>query len=144
MLPGWWSSVWEISGVQVNWDCWFSYRNQQSPTALLFRFFQIFPNLTTGVSCFCPLVGCKYLHLNLSAACWFFQRTVMLGPFLWALHRSSNNVRPWDLPLSWIPLWACGWTFFSSDSSPLPSLQFFHTETIMDQNYDCVMATPWF
>jgi len=21
MLPGWWSSVWVISGVQVNWDC---------------------------------------------------------------------------------------------------------------------------
>jgi hypothetical protein len=22
MLPGWWLSVWEISGVRVNWDCW--------------------------------------------------------------------------------------------------------------------------
>jgi hypothetical protein len=27
MLPGRWSSVWEISGVQVKWDCW-------SPTGL--------------------------------------------------------------------------------------------------------------
>ena len=26
MLPVWWSSVWEISGVQISWDCWSSYR----------------------------------------------------------------------------------------------------------------------
>jgi hypothetical protein len=26
MLPGWWSSVWEIAGLQVNWDCWTSNR----------------------------------------------------------------------------------------------------------------------
>jgi hypothetical protein len=25
MLPGWFSTVWEISGVQVNWDCGSSY-----------------------------------------------------------------------------------------------------------------------
>jgi hypothetical protein len=29
-----------------------------------------FPYLTTGVTSFCPLVGSKYLHLTLSAACW--------------------------------------------------------------------------
>jgi hypothetical protein len=57
--------------------------------------------------CFCPSVGCKYLHLTLSAACWVFQSVVMLGPFLWVLHSLSNGVRPWDLPLSRIPLWAC-------------------------------------
>jgi hypothetical protein len=28
-----------------------------------------FPSSVTGVSCFCPLVGCTYLHLILSAAC---------------------------------------------------------------------------
>jgi hypothetical protein len=22
MLSAWWSSVWEISGVQIDWDCW--------------------------------------------------------------------------------------------------------------------------
>jgi hypothetical protein len=49
MLPGWWSSVWEISGVQVNWDCWSSYR-----VTLLLTFFQLFPNSTTGVCSFCP------------------------------------------------------------------------------------------
>jgi hypothetical protein len=27
------------------------------------------------------LVGCKYLHLTLAAACWVFQSEVMLGPF---------------------------------------------------------------
>ena len=26
MLPGWSSSVWEISGAQINWDWWSSYR----------------------------------------------------------------------------------------------------------------------
>jgi hypothetical protein len=35
MLSDWWSSVWEISGVQISWDCWSSYR-----VALLFSFFQ--------------------------------------------------------------------------------------------------------
>jgi hypothetical protein len=43
------------------------------------QLFSAFPNTTTGVSCFCPLVGCKYLHLTPSAACWAFQRAVMLG-----------------------------------------------------------------
>jgi hypothetical protein len=35
--------------------------------SLLLSFFQSFSNLTTGASCFCPLVGYKYLHLTLSA-----------------------------------------------------------------------------
>jgi hypothetical protein len=35
MLSVWWSSVWEISGVQINWDCWSSYR-----IAILLSFFQ--------------------------------------------------------------------------------------------------------
>jgi hypothetical protein len=138
MLPRWWSNVWEISGVQVNWDCWSSYR----VTFLLLSFFQPFPNSTTGVRSFCPLVGCKYLPLTLSAAYWVFWSAVMVGPFLWALHSLSNHVRPWDLPLSWIPLWACRLTFFSSGSSPFPSLWFFKTETIMCQKCDCGMAAP--
>jgi hypothetical protein len=87
MLSGWWLSVWEILGVQVSWDCWSSYR-----VALLLSFFQLFPNSTTVVTSFCPLVGCKYLHLTHSAACWVFQRAVMMGPFLWACHSISNSV----------------------------------------------------
>ena len=39
MLPGWWSSVWEISGVQVNWGVWSSNR-----VTLLLSFFQLFLN----------------------------------------------------------------------------------------------------
>ena len=35
MLPVWWSSVWEISGVQINWDWWSSYK-----IALFLSFFQ--------------------------------------------------------------------------------------------------------
>jgi hypothetical protein len=117
MLPVWWSSVWEISVVQINWDCWSSYR------ITLLSFFH--PSLIQqqgSVSCFCPMVGCKYLHLTLWAAFWVFQRAVMIGLFLWAFHGPSNSIRPWELPLSWIPLWACHCTFFSSGSSPFPSL----------------------
>jgi hypothetical protein len=36
MLPAWWSSVWEISGVQINWDGWIFYR-----VAFLLSFFQL-------------------------------------------------------------------------------------------------------
>jgi hypothetical protein len=36
MLPGWCFSVWEISGVQVNWDLWSSYR-----VVLLLSFLQL-------------------------------------------------------------------------------------------------------
>jgi hypothetical protein len=67
--------------------------------------------------------------------CWVFQRAVMIGTFLWVLYSLSNRVRPWGLPLSWIPLWACSWTFFSLDSSPFPSLQFFQMGTIMGQSF---------
>ena len=125
MLPGWWwSSVWEISRVKVNWDCWSSYR-----ATLLLSFFQLFPNSNTGVSSFCPLVGYKYLHLTLSAACWIFQRAVMIGPFLWAHHSLSTSVRPWGLPFSWIPIWTCHCISFSSGSSP-----FFVPAVLSDRN----------
>jgi hypothetical protein len=41
---------------------------------------------------------------------------------LWVLHSLSNSVRPCDLPMTCIPLWTCCWTFFSSGSSPFPSV----------------------
>jgi hypothetical protein len=63
MLPDWWLSVWEISVVQVSWDCWSSYG-----ISLLHCFFQPFLNSTTGVPNFSPLVGWKYLHLSQSAS----------------------------------------------------------------------------
>jgi hypothetical protein len=69
-------SVWEISRVQVNWDCWSPYRD-----GLLFSFLHPFPNSITGVSSFWPLVGYKYLHLTLSAACWTFLSAVIISPF---------------------------------------------------------------
>ena len=96
MLPGWCPSVWEISEVQVSWDCWSFYR-----IVLLLRLLSAFPNSTTGVSCSCPLVGRKYLHLTLSAACWVFRRAVMIGPFLWAhqhLGRPEDVGNLWNLP----------------------------------------------
>jgi hypothetical protein len=66
----------------------------------------------------------------------------MLGPFLWVLHYLSNSVRPWDLSLNWLLLWACHWTFFPSDYSPFPTLQHFQTGTIMSQRCGWRMATP--
>ena len=68
------SSIWEILGVQVNWDCWSSYR-----VPLLLSFFQLSPNSTTA--------SVHWLGANIcdSAACWVFQKAVMIGPFLWAL-----------------------------------------------------------
>ena len=74
---------------------------------------------------------------------YFLLLSVMIVLFLWVLHSFSNSVRPWGLPLSWIPLWACHWTLFSLGSSPFPSLQFFQTGTIMSQSFDCGMATPF-
>jgi hypothetical protein len=75
MLPGWWLSVWEISGVQVSWDCWSSYG-----AALLFSFFQLCPN-STGVPRLL-FIGWLYLLLTCPAACWAFQRAAMLGSCL--------------------------------------------------------------
>jgi hypothetical protein len=86
-------------GVQINWDCWSSYRNALLPFP---RLLSAFPYSTTEASCFCPLVGCTCLHLTLSTACWIFWRIVMIHPFLEVLHTLSNSVRPWDLLLSWI------------------------------------------
>jgi hypothetical protein len=44
-------------------------------------------------------------------------------------------VRPWGLPLSWVPIWPCHWTSFPSGSSSLLTLRFFQTETILGQNF---------
>ena len=45
MLPGWWLRLWKLPGVQVSRDCWSSYG-----VALLFSFFNAFPDSTIGVS----------------------------------------------------------------------------------------------
>jgi len=118
MLPGWWSSVWGISGVEVE---------TAGP-----------PTEWSSSSAFSSF---SLIHLTLSTACWIFQRAVMIDPFLWVLHSASNSVRPWGFTLSWIPLWACSWTFFSSGSSHFPFLKFFQTRTIMSQSFDCGMET---
>jgi hypothetical protein len=67
MLPVWWSSVWEISGIQINWDCWYSYR-----VALLLSFTQPLPNSTTGVS-----ASVHWLGANICI--WLFQ--LLVGSF---------------------------------------------------------------
>jgi hypothetical protein len=138
-LPAWWSSVWENLGVQDNCDCWSYYK-----VFLLLSFFQLFPNSTTGVSSFCSLVPCKYLHLTLSAAYWGFRNAVRISSFLWVLHSLSIIVSG---------LGTSDWAgshfgpptkpfFFSSGSSLFPPLQFLLTGTIMGQSFDCGIATP--
>jgi hypothetical protein len=101
MLPGLWLSVWEISGVCASWDWLSSYG-----ITLLLSFFKSFPNSTTGVLDFGPLVEYSHLHESQSATFWAFQRTTMLGFCLQAHHSFNNSVRPWSLALRWIPSWA--------------------------------------
>ena len=61
ILPVWWSSVWEILGVQNNWHCWSSYR-----IALLLSFFQ--PSLIQ------QQVSAASVHWLVAIACiWLFQ-----------------------------------------------------------------------
>jgi hypothetical protein len=85
MLPSWCVSIWEVSGVQINWDCCYSYRVAcfSSSFSLLYS--------TTVFSSFCSLVRCKFLHLTLSAACLVILSAVMLGPFFWVPHSLINQ-----------------------------------------------------
>jgi hypothetical protein len=57
------------------------------------------PNSTRAVICFCQLIGCKYLHLTLSAACWVIQSAVMIGPFcehsIASVIMSGLRTSPW-------------------------------------------------
>ena len=66
----------------------------------------------------------------------------MIGPFMWVLHSLSNSVRPWGLPLSCIPIWACPWTFFLTHAllhfCPCSS---FRQEQLWVRDFDCAMAT---
>jgi hypothetical protein len=63
-LPGWWSSVWEISGIQVNWYCWSSYR-----VTFHLSIFWVFPNSTTG-----PAVSVQWLAVVICF--WLFHLLV--------------------------------------------------------------------
>jgi hypothetical protein len=63
-----------------------------------------FPNSTTGVSCFCTFIGCKYLHLTLSAG-------RQISAFNSSSRKAGHQVRNWvAIPQSqfWpiiIPVW---------------------------------------
>jgi hypothetical protein len=67
VLPVWRSSVWEICGVQINWDCWSSYR-----IALLLSFLQ--PSLMQQQG---SAASVHWLGANICI--WFFQ--LLLGSF---------------------------------------------------------------
>jgi hypothetical protein len=68
---------------------------------------------TTEVPKFSPSIGCKYLHLSQSAIGRDSQKTAMLGSCLYANYYISNSVRPWSLPLRWIPRWSGYLSLFS-------------------------------
>jgi hypothetical protein len=59
MLPGSWSSFWEILRVQVNWDCWPVLIQGQFPPQLLSYFFLIQPQGSAASVCIwlCWLLG---------------------------------------------------------------------------------------
>jgi hypothetical protein len=120
MLPGWWLSVWEISWVQDDWKCWSS-----SGVALLFSFFQPFPNSTTRLlySNFSPMVLCKYLHLLQSAACWASWKTAM-HTITSVIIMSGLEASPWTGPQFGSVL----------ESSFSQSLLHFFLEVVLDRN----------
>jgi hypothetical protein len=64
MLSVWWPSFWEISGVQINWDSWSSYR-----IALLLSFFQSSLNQHQ-----LPVSSVHWLGANICI--WLFQLLV--------------------------------------------------------------------
>jgi hypothetical protein len=62
MLIGWWLSLWELPGVQVSWDCCFSYG-----VAVFFSIIHPTPNSATGVlrsPDLSLMVGYKDLNLS--------------------------------------------------------------------------------
>jgi hypothetical protein len=90
ILPVWWSTVWEILEVQINWDCRFSYR-----VTLLLSFFQLSLIQQRGSAVSVHSLGAnKYnsLHLTIPTAFWIFQSVVMLSPFLWTLYNLRTKI----------------------------------------------------
>jgi hypothetical protein len=63
-------------------------------------------------------------------------------PFLWVLQSFSNCVRPWHLPLSWIPIWAYCWTSFFTALLHFCRCSFFRQEQLWVRVFDYGMATP--
>jgi hypothetical protein len=92
MLSGWYSSVWEILGVQVSWDCCFSYNSR--PPQLLSAFHEYSHRVQQLLS----IGWVQCLHMTLSTACWDFRSALKIGPFLWLLNSLSNSVRPVTSP----------------------------------------------
>ena len=85
MLSVWWSNVWKISGVQLRLPVLLY--GSLSPQLL-----SAFPNSTTGFSCSVHWLGtniCMWLFQLLVGS--FRGQSVMLGPFLWALHSLSKS-----------------------------------------------------
>jgi len=141
MLTGFCVSIWEISGIQVNWDSWSSYR-----VVLILSFFQLSPNSTTGVRSFSPLVGCTYLHLTLSVASWGFWRAVMIDPLFCEFTIASVMLSVLDTSP-----WA-GSHFWSDSVHPFPQAflhfyphSFFKEKPFWVTVFDSGMETPsWF
>ena len=54
----------------------------------------------------------------------------------------QHSVRPWNLPLRWIPSWAGHWTVFPQSLLRFCTFSFFRQEQFWVRIFDCEMATP--
>jgi hypothetical protein len=105
MLSVWWSRVWEISEVHINWDCWSSYR-----VVLLLSFFQ--PSLYV-LNNKCTLVTHTYTstenprHRPQNTKCstsWSVQvRTLQIDKVRGQWKEEGNVICYWVREKDWIP-----------------------------------------
>ena len=87
------------------------------------------------------LVGCKYLHLSQSAACWVSWRTAMLGSCLGAHPSISDNDRPGASP-SGSPVGLVTEPPFPQSLLHFCPYSSFRQEQFWVRVFDCGMATP--
>ena len=97
MLAVWWSSVWEISGVQNNWDCWSSYM-----ITLLLSFFQpsliqqqgLGANIYIWLSCLLGLSSKRHDIFPLCEQSIVSIIVLALGKYPWAVFHFGPVARP--------------------------------------------------
>ena len=83
-------------------------------------------------------VGCKHLHLYLSASSRTSQGTAIPGSSQLALLGISNSVWDWWLQIGLIPRWFSLWMAFPSVSAPL-----FVPEFSLDRNNSGLIFLRW-
>ena len=105
-------------------------------------FFQPFPTSSTGVTRFCTLVVCKYLHRTHSPVGWIFQRTVIIGSFLSRFHSVSNSAKALVPSLELYPTVELSLPSFSSSSSPFHVHVVLPTGKVVGHSFGLWAGTP--